>query len=74
MAAGIIIVPFSMPDPVLIYVIMSVFVFIRYGISDPVPRAVIMGLPVAVYYSISGYIMMLIIMLYNMGAALLKRL
>jgi len=31
MAAGIIIVPFSMPDPVLIYIIMSIFGFFRYG-------------------------------------------
>ena len=65
MAAGIIVVPFSMSDSVLIDIIMSVFVFFRYGMSGAVPQAVIMGLPVAIYYSIAGYIMMRIIMLYE---------
>ena len=54
MTPGIIIVPVSMSDPVLIDIIMSIFVFFRYGMSGAVPRAVIMGLPVAIYYSISG--------------------
>jgi hypothetical protein len=40
MASGIIIVPVSMPDPILIDIIMSIFVFFRYGMAGAVPRAV----------------------------------